>query len=349
MSPSHSPVKVCVYGLGGIGAATARALIGMDGVRIVAAIDTDRAKAGRDLRSILRMRGESGIVVSGDAGATLRRTEPDVVIHCTGSRLLDIAPQLEEIIDAGVHCVTSSEEMALPDDIDPATADRLDRKARARGVVLLGAGVNPGFAMDALVLALSGASRSVSHIAVERVLDPLTRRRAFRNKVGLGMNYAQASRLVEQGRMGHVGLRQSALLVARGMGWEAERVDEEVQVLCESAVPLKRSRRRVLPDAPVVGLHQVLVVRKGRKELIRMEMLMAAGVEAPHDAITIHGEPELSLWVQGGIPGDQSTVACLVNGVARVLSAPRPGLLTLLDLPLRAPLPGAPTATVPHP
>ncbi len=347
MSRPRQQATVCIYGLGGIGAATARMLLGMEDVRIVAAIDTDRSKAGRDLRSLLRLRGASGVIVSADAVSTLRRTEPDVVIHSTGSRLLEIAPQLEQIIDAGIPCVTSSEEMALPDDIDPATAERLDQRARARGVALLGAGVNPGFAMDALVLALSGATCKVTHISVERVLDPLSRRRAFRSKVGLGLTFAQASRLVEQRKMGHVGLRQSALLVARGMGWSPDRVDEEVEVLCETAVPAKRSRRRMRPDAPVVGLHQTLSARQGRRELVRMEMLMAAGVEAPHDAVIINGEPDLNLWVQGGIPGDQSTVACLINGMWKVLAAPRPGLLTLLDLPLRASRPGAPAA-VPH-
>jgi len=348
MSPLRAQAGVCIYGLGGIGAATARKLLGMEDVRIVAAIDTDRAKTGRDLRSILRLRGASGVKVSADAATTLRRAAPDVVIHCTGSRLADIAPQLEQIIDAGIPCVTSSEEMALPDDIDPDLAGRLDRAARARGVALLGAGVNPGFAMDALVLALSGATCNVTRIAVERVLDPLSRRRAFRSKVGLGLTFAQASRLVEQGRMGHVGLRQSALLVARGMGWSPDRVDEEVEVLCETAAPAKRSRRRMRPDAPVVGLHQTLWARQGRRELIRMEMLMAAGVEAPHDAVIINGDPDLNLWVQGGIPGDQSTVACLVNGMWKVLDPPRPGLLTLLDVPLRASRSVAPTA-LPHP
>ncbi|HET6372763.1 MAG TPA: hypothetical protein VFG76_05620, partial [Candidatus Polarisedimenticolia bacterium] len=60
-----------------------------------------------------------------------------------------------------------------------------------------------------------------------------------------------------------------------------------------------------------------------------------AGVEAPHDAVTIMAEPDLKLWIPGGIPGDQATVACLINALRQVVEPPRPGLLTILDLPLR--------------
>lgn len=332
-----SATRVCLYGLGAIGAAVARALMETPGVEIVSAIDTDPDKVGRDARSILRLKGESGVRVAGDAAEGLRTGAPQVVVHCTGSRLRGVAGQLEQIVDAGLPCVTSCEEMAFPEVADAALAASLDRRARERGVALLGAGVNPGFVMDGLVLALSGATRAITHLSVERVLDPLSRRKAFQRKVGLGMTYAAAARELEQGRFGHVGLRESAMLVARGLGWDVSALSEDVRILCEDSAVSRSIRSRKPPhaDAPVVGLQQTLVARVGSEERIRMEMVMAAGVEGPHDAITIHGEPDLNLWIQGGVPGDQATVACLVNGMAQILAPPRPGLLTLLDLPLR--------------
>lgn len=223
----------------------------------------------------------------------------------------------------------------MPEAADPLLADRLDRLARSHGVALLGAGVNPGFVMDALVVALSGATVDVTHISVERVLDPLARRRVFRKKVGLGMQFAEASRLVQSGRLGHIGLKQSAMLVARGMGWELSSITEDIRLLCEDDTPSKRSRRPARPDASIIGMVQTLVASDAGGERLRMEMVMAAGAEAPHDAITISGSPDLSLWIQGGVPGDQATVACLINGMIQVIHAPRPGLLTMLDLPLR--------------
>ena len=337
MNDAVEPVRVLLFGLGAIGSAVAREVIASPGYEIAGAVDADPAKAGRDVRSVLRLKGTSGVLVSDDPVRALggQGRPADVVIHCTGSFLRDVAPQIEAIIDAGLPCVSSCEEMALASAADPEIASGLDRRARARGVAVLGAGVNPGFVMDGLVLALSGATINVGHILVERVLDPLSRRRGFRRKVGLGMNYAQASREVDEKRMGHIGLKQSAMLIARGMGWEISGITEEVRVLCDDDVPSKRSRRPPKPDASVIGLQQTLVAAQGSRERIRMEMVMAAGVEGPHDAITIAGEPDLNLWIQGGIPGDQATVACLINGMTQVLAAPRPGLLTLLDLPLR--------------
>jgi hypothetical protein len=335
MTRSRRPLRVCLYGLGAIGGATARALLGSPSVRIAGVIDTDPRKIGRDMFSLLRMKGTSGLKVSGDAERTLRTKRFDVVIHSTGSRLEQIAPQLEGIIEAGVPCVSSCEEMVFPDGADPAIARRLDRLARRNGVALLGAGVNPGFVMDLLVLALSGAVRDISHISVERVLDPLARRKAFRKKVGLGMNFKEASREVTAGRMGHVGLRQSALLVARGLGWDITQIDEDVRILCGDEAPMRRTRRPSRPDAPVRGLQQTLVARTGSRARVHMVMVMEAATEAPHDAIAISGEPDLRLWIQGGLPGDQATVSCLVNGMEHLLNPPRKGLLTLLELPLR--------------
>ena len=53
-SATAPPVRVCLYGLGAIGCAVARALLLTPGVEITGAIDTAPTKAGRDLRSFLR-------------------------------------------------------------------------------------------------------------------------------------------------------------------------------------------------------------------------------------------------------------------------------------------------------
>ncbi len=328
-------MRVCLYGLGQIGGAVARAIMESGSARITGAIDTDPAKTGRDVRTVLRMKGQAGVVVQGDPAEVLRPDAHDVVIHTTGSRLRDIAGQLEAVIAAGLPCVTSCEEMSFPEVTDPDIARALDRRAHEQGVALLGAGVNPGFAMDALVLALSGATRDIRHVLVERVLDPLARRKAFQKKVGLGMTYEEASRAVADGALGHVGLRQSASLIARGLGWKLGGFEENIRVLCEddtAATPTRRKR----PDAPVIGLHQVLRACDDAREVIVLEMVMAAGVEGPHDAVTLSGHPDLSLWIRGGIPGDEATVSCLINGARQVARAPRSGLLTVLDLPLTA-------------
>ncbi len=329
---STPPLRVCLYGLGAIGSAVARALLDTEGVEIVSAVDNDPRKTGRTLGAHLgRRSGPAGPRIVDNPDAALRLASPQVVVHCTGSRLRDVAPSLEAIIDAGLPCATSCEEMALPDLSDHSLAASLDARARSKGTAVIGAGVNPGFAMDALVLALSGATRDVRSITVQRVLDPLRRRRAFRTKVGIGLVYEEALRLVEEDRLGHVGLPHSAMLVARGLGWSVRTTEEKLTVLCKGG----GTRRRPRPGAPVTGLHQTFTVRGHGRCAITLEMMIAAGVRSPHDSVTIAGTPDLHMRIEGGIPGDQATVSSLINAMGQVAACDRAGLLTVLDLPIR--------------
>jgi 4-hydroxy-tetrahydrodipicolinate reductase len=53
----------------------------------------------------------------------------------------------------------------------------------------------------------------------------------------------------------------------------------------------------------------------------------------PHDAVQVEGEPPLDVVINGGVAGDQATVAALVNTAYRLLNAPA-GLLLMTDLPV---------------
>ena len=65
-----------------------------------------------------------------------------------------------------------------------------------------------------------------------------------------------------------------------------------------------------------------------------------SGATHPYDAVTIEGSPPLHLRFQGGVFGDDATAAAVLRA-ARIVPSARPGLLTVLDLPLR-PSPHAP-------
>src|SRR5439155_1670251 len=53
----------------------------------------------------------------------------------------------------------------------------------------------------------------------------------------------------------------------------------------------------------------------------------------PHNTIERGGPVPLKLTIEGGTPGDTATVASLVN-YARVLPTAKPGLRTMLDIPI---------------
>jgi 2,4-diaminopentanoate dehydrogenase len=49
--------------------------------------------------------------------------------------------------------------------------------------------------------------------------------------------------------------------------------------------------------------------------------------------VQIEGEPPLNVVINGGVAGDQATVAAVVNAAPRLLNAPA-GLLLMTDLPV---------------
>ena len=68
---------------------------------------------------------------------------------------------------------------------------------------------------------------------------------------------------------------------------------------------------------------------------VRLHFEAQAGVEASFDEIEIDGTPPLTLRFVGGVFGDDATAAAVLRA-ARVIPSAARGLLTVLDLPLRA-------------
>jgi hypothetical protein len=66
---------------------------------------------------------------------------------------------------------------------------------------------------------------------------------------------------------------------------------------------------------------------------IDLDLVMALGTPDPHDSIELTGPVPLKLRIEGGTPGDSATVSSLVN-FARVLPTTKPGLHTMLDVPV---------------
>jgi 4-hydroxy-tetrahydrodipicolinate reductase len=333
-------VRIIQYGLGAIGTTCARAVAETPGLRLIGAVEIDPEKAGRPLAEVLGIKPSRGsgsggklarMKVSSRLEDALRGSRADVVIHTTRSSFRDVLPQVEECVEAGLAVVSSTEELALPHAANRRLAARLDRAARRRGVSVLGTGVNPGFVMDLLPIAASGASRNVHRVEVERVLDAGQRRPSFQKKVGVGMSPSEARRELREGRIGHVGLLQSALLLASGCGLHVTSLRQESHPI--TATRTLDSAFGKVRRGEVAGLHQSLVGRRNGKEILRLEMVMALGVTDPHDSAIIHGEPAVSLRIEGGLFGDTATVSTLLNAVPRVLDS-APGLHTVLDLPV---------------
>lgn len=326
------PLRIVQYGLGPIGLACARTVLAKaPALRLVGAVDIDPEKVGRDVADLCGAAEPCGVIVSDAAARVLDEATPDVVLHTTSSFLDRVHDQLLDGVRAGAHVVSSTEELAFPFDRHPEIAATLDRAAREAGVVVVGTGVNPGFAMDTLALAATGACVDVRRVRIERVVDAGRRRGPLQRKVGAGISPAEFAERKATGTFGHVGLRESLLMVAAGLGWALDEIDETLEpVLADFDYETPHA---LVPAGTVAGIHHAIVGRSGGEDVLTLDLKMVVGALMPRDAIHVDGDPPVSLVVPGGIFGDTATVAALVNTAGLVGDA-RPGLRTMADLPV---------------
>ncbi len=339
----NRPIRIVQYGLGPIGLASARTVLEKEAtghITLVGAVDIDPEKAGCDVADLLGHAEATGVTVSDDAERTLAEAQPDVVLHTTTSFLDEVHEQLAMCIQAGAHVVSSTEELAFPFDRHVERAHALDAMARAQGVVIVGTGVNPGYAMDSLALMATGACIDVQRVRVERVVDAGKRRGPLQRKVGAGLDAEAFDEKKKTGTFGHIGLRESLLMVADGLGWSLEEVRETLEpVLAGGALETPHLSVR---HGAVAGIHHAVTGRVDGREVLSLDLKMYVGADEPRDAVKVAGDPPIDLVVRGGIFGDTATVAALLNTAALVRNV-RPGLRTMQELPVLRAFATAPT------
>jgi 2,4-diaminopentanoate dehydrogenase len=180
-------IRVLLYGLGPIGGMVARQVATRDGFRVVGAVDVDPTKVGRDVADIVGLERPLRVKVDPDASKTIRNTKPDVVVLCTSSSVKGVFPQIEGVLKFRVPVVTTTEELSYPVKRNALLARKIDAMAKRAKVAVLSTGVNPGFAMDVLPIALTAVCERVETVTVHRVQDARTRRLPFQQKIGAGL------------------------------------------------------------------------------------------------------------------------------------------------------------------
>lgn len=324
------PIRVLQVGLGPIGASIARQVGERAGFELVGGVDLDPGKVGRDLGPVCGLGREIGGEVSGDLETALAAMKPDIAVVSTSSALEIVAGTIETCLAAGVAVVSTTEELSFPWRERPELAKRIDEAARAAGRAVLGTGVNPGFAMDALPLALSAVCERVDGVIVRRFQDASKRRLPFQQKIGAGLSVEEFHAKVAAGGVRHVGLAESIGMLASAFGWNLDSVTDEIW-------PKLAAEPVASPDLSVAagqcsGVVQLGLGKEGDVVRIRLEFEAYLGAPESYDEVEILGSPALKSRVMAGIPGDLATASIVVNAIPRVLAAP-PGLITMRDVP----------------
>jgi hypothetical protein len=330
-------IKVMHFGLGPIGAAIVKQVAVRPGFKIVGAVDIDPAKVGRDVGDVVGLSKRIGAKVSADAAKTLKAAKPDVVMLCTSSSIKAVLPQIETILKAKVPIVSTTEELSYPGYTHIRQARLIHGMARKAKVAVLGTGVNPGFAMDALPIALSAVCERVDRVVVQRVQDARIRRLPFQQKIGAGLTTEQFQKKVNDGSVRHVGLTESIAMIADAMGWTLDRITDEIHP--KLATVTISSEYLAVDPGYVAGIIQDGVGYRKGEPVIKLHMEAYLGAPETFDSIDIEGSPNLSMKIAGGIHGDVATASIAVNSIPKVLQAV-PGLHTMRDLPLPSFFPG---------
>ena len=330
-------IRVMHVGLGPIGAAVARQLAARKGFRIVAAVDIDPNKVGRDVGEVAEMGKRLRVKVMDDARKAAKAGKPDVAVLCTSSSLKSVLPQLEALLKLRLPVVSTTEELAYPAPANRRLAKRIDEMARKAKVAILGTGVNPGFTMDALPIALTSVCEQVNRIEVRRVQDARVRRLPFQQKIGAGLTREQFEQQVTLGTVKHVGFTESIQMIADAMGWNLTRITDNVRPwMAEEEV---HSELLAVDPGYVAGISQEGVGYVGDEAKIHLQLDAYLGAPESFDSVLIDGSPRLYWKVQGGVHGDIATASMTVNSIPHVITA-APGLRTMRDMPLPSFFPG---------
>lgn len=323
-------------------------LAGIGAGELVAADGTGEAGAGgAGAGGSVTAAGGNGEAGAGGAGATggVRVSasldealsglseQPRVAVLTTVSSIERLVDQVRVAAEAGMHVVSTCEELLYPWKQHPEAAQRIDQICREHDVACLGTGVNPGFLMDYLPVVFTSTSRVVERVTVERVQDASTRRIPFQKKIGAGLTPEQFEEHRRNGILRHVGLPESVDLIAAAMGWELDENIETLEpVLSETGT---QAGYKPIDKGMPAGVQQVGSGMVNGKEVIRLVFRAAVGEPQSYDRIEVKGEPNVLTEIKGGLHGDVATSAITVNAVKAVVRA-EPGLRTMLDIPVPA-------------
>ncbi len=323
----QKPITVVQIGLGPIGLQITRHLRDNGAFRIAGAVDVDPEKVGQDLGTLAGLE-PLGLLVTGRL-SDLDLEEVRVAVLTTVSSLSRATSQILEAIEAGLHVVSTCEELAYPWKTHPQLAQRIDQEARRQGVGVLGTGINPGFLMDFLVLVSSAVCLEVRRVKVERIQNAASRRLPFQEKIGVGLTPRQFKERMALGDLRHVGLTESMHMIAQQLGWKLDLTEDRIE-------PLLAREKVSIGDLTVPPGHALGLLQTGHgfikeEEVVSLIFRATIGEPESYDMIDLDADPPVQMRLHGGINGDIGTGAITINAIPSLLES-QPGLRTMADL-----------------
>ncbi|RLI76511.1 dihydrodipicolinate reductase [Archaeoglobales archaeon] len=300
-------MKAVIYGFGEIGRLLAKQALKRD-IEISGVVDINPSLVGKKLSEFGL---ESDIKISNKL-----EFDGDIVFLTTGSWLDSVYPQIEECVKRGFNVLNTCETLSYPEYRYPELAKKIDEIAKKNNLSVLGAGINPGFLLDTLLIVLSAPFTEVRKIKAVRSADALQRRKTFQKKVGVGMDATEVEQLVKEGKIsGHVGYAESVMLICDALKFKPDEVKEGQKVVDKDGVAL--------------GLKGYGAAIKNGDEVVRVEFHAYSNAEN-YEEVAIEGDNTIK-WRSSGTKGDLGTVSVLINLAEFIINC-KPGLIKISDI-----------------
>ena len=331
-------VNVVIWGFGAMGRGMAEMLLSKKGVIISGVCDLHPDLVGKSIFNAIdsKQNDHPEVMVSDDIESLLNKDNCDIVLLATDSYTAKAFPKMKMILEKGINVISTAEEMAYPQAQEPELAKELNKIAKENNVTVLGTGINPGFIMDLLVVALTGVMSDVTHIEANRVNSLSPFGPTVMEEQGVGITLDEFNKGMEDDTLaGHVGFAESIGMIADAIGVKLDKVEQQM-------APIVTTIDRTSPYGfaaanDVAGVNMTGQGLVDGKVFIDMKhpQQIEPELEGTHtgDYINIKGTPEVNMAITPEIDGGIGTIAMCVNMIPHVLNA-RSGLKTMIDLPV---------------
>ena len=331
-------IKVVIWGFGAMGRGMADMLLTKKGVRITGVCDLHPDLIGKSIFTALEepQNDHPDVFVTDDIDSLLNKDNCDIVLLATDSFTKKAFPKMKKILEQGINIISTAEEMAYPQAQEPELAAELDLIAKNNGVTVLGTGINPGFIMDLLVVALSGTMKRVDHIEANRVNSLSPFGPAVMEEQGVGITLDEFHHGVDTKTLaGHVGFAESVRMIADALGVKLDKFEQQMKPIVTTVD--RKSPYGFAKQGNVAGVNMTGQGYVGEEVFIDMKhpQQIEPELEGTHtgDYINLKGVPNIHMAITPEIDGGIGTIAMCVNMIPHVLNA-KPGLKTMIDLPV---------------
>jgi 4-hydroxy-tetrahydrodipicolinate reductase len=326
--------NVLIYGLGPIGMQILKNCLETENVNVVGAVDIDPRKVGQDVGELIGNDKVGIFVVASLEEVDTSQVEGSkIALHATGSDVLKVEPQFQELLNKGYSIVSTCEQLSYPWYRHPQASARINQLAQEKNLSIIGTGINPGFVMDSLAIFATTVSHRIQGISVSRKVDVSKRRVPLQQKVGIGMSAEEFLALAKENKIGHVGLEESLRLIGYGLNLTLQEVkNNTVPTIASKDTKVALGS---IKKGQVSGMHQISSANTSEGFPIELNLMMTINSEQEDRiCIALDGNKSLELVIPGGIFGDTATANVVVNTAKAIDRNNGSGLLTMVDIPL---------------